>query len=106
MSTQISELAGVLLDENAELSLEELCRACGVERVVLVEMVQEGLLEPVDMRLAPWRFQGQALRRARTALRLRQDLDVNFAGTAMVLDLLDEIERLETRLRRLEGRFE
>ncbi len=106
MSTQLTVLAGVLLDENAELSLEDLCRACGVERMVLVEMVQEGLLEPVDVRLAPWRFQGDALRRARTALRLRRDLEVNFAGIAMILDLLDEIDDLETRLRRLEGRFE
>lgn len=106
MSTQLTVLAGVLLDENAELSLEDLCRACGVERMVLLEMVQEGLLEPVDVRLAPWRFQGDALRRARTALRLRRDLEVNFAGIAMILDLLDEIDDLETRLRRLEGRFE
>ncbi len=106
MSTQLTILAGVLLDENTELSLEDLSRACGVERMVLVEMVQEGLLEPVDVRLAPWRFQGDALRRARTALRLRQDLEVNFAGTAMILDLLDEIDSLETRLRRLEGRFD
>ncbi len=106
MNTQLSVLAGVLLDESAELSLEDLCRACGVERVVLVEMVEEGLLEPLDMQLAPWRFQGEALRRARTALRLRRDLDVNLAGAAMVLDLLDEIEQLETRLRRLEGRFD
>lgn len=106
MSTQLTVLAGVLLDENAELSLEDLCRACGEERRVLVEMVQEGLLEPVDVRLAPWRFQGAALLRARTALRLRRDLGVNFAGIAMILDLLDEIDSLETRLRRLEGRFE
>ena len=103
MSTQLSVVTGVLLDETAELSLEDLCRACGVERVVLVEMVQEGLLEPLDMRLMPWRFQGEALRRARTALRLRRDLDMNLAGAAMVLDLLDEIGRLEGRLRRLEG---
>ncbi len=106
MSTQLSILAGVLLDENTELSLEDLGRACGVERMVLVEMVQEGLLEPVDVHLAPWRFQGDALRRARTALRLRRDLEVNFAGIAMILDLLDKIDDLETRLRRLEGRFE
>ncbi len=106
MSTQLTVLAGVLLDESASLSLEDLSRACGVERMVLVEMVQEGLLEPLDMQLLPWRFPGEALSRARTALRLRRDLEVNFAGTAMILDLLDEIEQLETRLRRLEGRFE
>ncbi len=106
MSTQLTIMAGVLLDESAELSLEELSRACGVERMVLVEMVQEGLLEPVDAHLAPWRFRGNALCRARTALRLRRDLEVNFAGIAMILDLLDTIDHLETRLRRLEGHFE
>ncbi len=106
MSTHTTVLAGVLLDESAELSLEDLSRACGVERMVLVEMVQEGLLEPLDMRTLPWRFPGEALRRTRAALRLQRDLEVNLAGTAMILDLLDEIEQLETRLRRLEGRFD
>ncbi len=101
MSTQLSVIAGVLLDESSDLTLEELSRACGVERRVLVAMVEEGLLEPVDRSLAPWRFRGSALRRARTALRLQRDLEVNLAGTAMILELLDEIDRLERRLHRL-----
>lgn len=105
MSTQLTVVTGVLLDETASLSLDELSRACGVERMVVVEMVQEGLLEPLDTHLLPWRFPGEALRRARTALRLQRDLDINLAGTAMILDLLDDIEQLETRLRRLEGGF-
>jgi chaperone modulatory protein CbpM len=33
-------------------------------------------------------------------LRLWQDLDLSAAGTALVLDLLDQIEDLRSRLRR------
>jgi len=98
MSTQLNVIAGVLLDESSELTLEELARACGVQRGVLVEMVEEGLLEPVDRGLAPWRFHGPALQRVRAALRLQRDLELNLAGTALILDLLGEIERLERRL--------
>jgi chaperone modulatory protein CbpM len=37
------------------------------------------------------------LRRARKACRLAQDLEINAAGIALVLDLLDEIEALHAQ---------
>ncbi len=40
------------------------------------------------------------LRRAHAALRLAHDLELSPAATALVLDLLDEIEALRSRLRR------
>jgi chaperone modulatory protein CbpM len=41
------------------------------------------------------------LPRARTAVRLQRDLELSAAGTAVVLDLLAEIDSLRARLRRL-----
>ena len=41
-----------------------------------------------------------SLRRVRAALRLTRDMELNAAATALVLDLLDEIEALRSRLRR------
>jgi chaperone modulatory protein CbpM len=35
-------------------------------------------------------------------VRLRRDLNLNLAGTALALDLLDELEHLRERLRALE----
>ena len=35
-------------------------------------------------------------------MRLQRDLDLNLAGTALALDLLDELEQLRERLRALE----
>jgi hypothetical protein len=41
------------------------------------------------------------LRRARTALRLSQEMQLNVAGTGLVLDLMEEIDALKSQLRRL-----
>ncbi len=40
-----------------------------------------------------WRFSGAALRRARLALRLERDLELNLAGVALALELMEELER-------------
>lgn len=91
-------LQGVVVEE-VSLTLHELCRAshAGVEQIQL--WVVEGVLEPEGQTPEEWRFSGVALQRARRALRLTYDLDVNPAGVALALDLLDEIAVLESRLR-------
>ncbi len=95
-------LTGTLLDEECELSLRELASACGVSAEILIEMVDEGMLEPRGSDPLAWRFPPSALKRARTALHLQEDLGVNLAGAALVVDLLDEIRRLRHELARLQ----
>jgi chaperone modulatory protein CbpM len=48
---------------------------------------------------AEWRFSGTALRRARTALRLQRDLEINLPGVALALELLEEIDKLRRTLK-------
>lgn len=88
---------GTLLDEELILSLNEVCEACGVERSVVIEMVREGVAEPIDESAEKWRFSGVAVARLRTAYRLQRDLHVNLAGAALALDLLEEIRALRAR---------
>ncbi len=52
---------------------------------------------------AHWRFGGASLHRAHAALRLQRDLEINLAGVALALELLDEIESLRMRLRAMGG---
>ncbi len=96
-------LSGELLDEELELSLAELCSACRLSAERVRELVGEGLIEPLGSDPTRWRFQGVSIRRVHCALRLERDLGVNPAGTALVLDLLEELEQLRARLLRLEG---
>ncbi|WP_031432103.1 chaperone modulator CbpM [Methylomarinum vadi] len=96
-------LSGEIFEEEIELSLADLCRACQLPAERVFELVEQGVIEPVGRDPARWRFQGISVRRVRCAQRLEQDLGVNVAGAALAIDLLEELERLRARLRRLEG---
>lgn len=91
---------GYVLDESVTLTLTELSGACRVREELIVELVEEGVIEP-DIRQEHWTFPSTALRRAGRAVRLQRDLEINAAGAALVLDLLEEIEELRARLGRL-----
>lgn len=92
---------GVLVEEEVQFTLDELCRLCGANSEQLVALVDEGVLVTSGDDPQAWRFGGASLPRARAALRLTRDLELNAAGAALVLDLLDEIEALRSQLRRL-----
>lgn len=93
-------LTGYVLDETVTLTLTELSGACRVREEQIIELVEEGIIEP-DIRQDDWRFRSTQLRRAGRAVRLQRDLEINAAGAALVLDLLEEIEELRARLGRV-----
>ncbi len=96
-------LSGTLLDERTVFGLRELCAACGVHAEIVIEMVEEGVLEPRGAEPAEWLFPGSAVTRAQKALKLARDLRVNWPGAALALDLLEEIEWLRSHRRRAAG---
>jgi chaperone modulatory protein CbpM len=91
----------VLIEDHMELTLDDVTGACAVEMGRIVALVEEGVLDPVGTGPGQWRFSGAQLRRAATALRLQNDLEVNLAGVALALELLDEIGRLRLKLQAL-----
>jgi chaperone modulatory protein CbpM len=95
-------LTGILLDERIELTITELSQACASSSEWIVELVDEGVLEPTGQEQAHWRFSGTSLTKARAAMRLQHDLKINLAGVALALDLMHEIETLRERLCRIE----
>lgn len=95
-------IAGQLVDEQTELTLAELCALTRMSADELMELVDEGILEPTTRSGSRWRFRGSCLWRVRCAVNLRADLGVNWAGAALALDLLEELQLLRSRLRRLE----
>jgi len=103
MTATASDLEGVVLDERVTVTLTELTQLCRSDDHVVCLLVAEGVLHPLGARQEEWRFSGIEIRRARRAMRLQHDLELNLAGTALALDLLDEIEALRARLRALEA---
>ena len=92
-----------ILEEQTQLTLVDLCGACAVHAERIIELVDVGVLEPAGREPAHWRFGGGSLHRAHAALRLQRDLEINLAGVALALELLDEIESLRMRLRAMGG---
>lgn len=92
--------ATVVVEEHVSFNLLALCRASGADLEQVQALVGEGLLQPTGPGPQDWQFQGDALPQTRRALRLARDLDLDLAAVALVLDLLAEIDRLRSRLRR------
>jgi chaperone modulatory protein CbpM len=87
-------LTGDILEEASALSVSDLRRLIAVEERHIVEWVEEGVINVLEIDAAEWRFSGAQLRRARIALRLERDLGVNPAGVALALELLEELREL------------
>jgi chaperone modulatory protein CbpM len=88
----------LIVEDQVEFTLHDLCRVSGASEVQLVEWIEYGAIEPkyVSDDDGP-HFDGVSLRRVRKAHRLARDLEINAAGIALALDLLDEIEALRAR---------
>lgn len=92
----LTTVRGIVLDEQVTFTLGELSLACGIQTELVVEMVDHGVIEPA-VPGNEWQFYGDSLVRAQRALRLVRDLELNWPGAALVLDLLDELDRLQKR---------
>ena len=105
MTVTTDIVSGRIVEEEIELTLDELCQACGVDAPWLMTLVEEGILDPqqtphpgvqqIEMQL---RFSGLCVQRVRTVYRLQRDLGINLAGAALALDLLEEIDALKARM--------
>ena len=89
----------VILDDAEEITLADLSRACRVHAEWVIELIEEGVIEPRGPGRPQWRFAATTVIRVEKARRLQNDLGVNLAGVALALQLLDRIDTLELRLR-------
>jgi chaperone modulatory protein CbpM len=87
---------GCLTDEEQELSLMELCKQCRVSPEYIVDLVNEGILDYKGKSASAWRFPFSTVENVRKVLRFQRDLNINLAGAALALHLLEKIEKLES----------
>ncbi|MBW1955081.1 MAG: hypothetical protein JRI76_12085 [Deltaproteobacteria bacterium] len=89
---------------SAFLRMPEVASRCSIQPDMIYHFVRLGLIDPVEWTDNPeeWRFERHAVLLIQKILRLHRDLEINFAGIGVVLELLDRIEALERRIRDLE----
>ena len=85
------------------VTLQDLCSSCNITTEFVGKLVEFGALEPVyGNGPFDWQFHSAAIPRSRIAMRLHSVFEVNPAGSALILDLLDELTAARARLRLLE----
>jgi chaperone modulatory protein CbpM len=80
------------------LTIEELAIAAGLSAARVERLVRIGLIEATES--GPSAFTAATAARLRRMLRLRHDLGVNLGGAAIIVDLVERLERLERELAR------
>jgi len=91
-------LSGRIVENEKPLTLRQLCDTCAVRAEYIIEMVDEGFIEPIGVERSHWCFSGVSVRRVQRAKRLQRDLGINLAGAALAIELLEEIEQLRVLL--------
>lgn len=100
--TIISTFTAEILDEDYSFNLAELCHACNTHAEFLLNLIEHGVLEPQGKMPENWQFGVVALKRSQSAVRLRNDFNMNTEAIALVLDLLDELQELRQKMQLLE----
>lgn len=95
------------------ITSQEICQRFDLSTDALVEIVEHGIVEPEsgypEGHPEQWSFDVEYVITLRRATRLHRDLGIDWAGIALVLDLLEEREYLRQEneaLQRRLGRFE
>lgn len=102
MSTELTEV--LWLDEHSDLPLTRLAELSGLSEAELHELTDYGVLPPVDPDAAPLAYRADCIVIARTACRLRDELELDVHGLALILTLLDRVHDLEVQLSDLRAR--
>lgn len=96
----LADLIITEITDDETVSLVKLCHCTEIPVEQLFSMVEYGVLEPINSQLSHirWRFSANSISRVQTALRLQRDLDVNMAGAALAIELMDELKQLRQNI--------
>ena len=91
----------VWLDEQRVIGLAELVEVSGLSREELLELVHGGAIPAREAQGGSYVFSARVISVARTACRLRDELELDTAGLGVALRLLDRVRDLEEEIARL-----
>jgi chaperone modulatory protein CbpM len=86
-------VTAILLDDDSEITLVEVCQNYHLPEEIVIELVQLGLFQD-HLTIETLRFNAEKLARIESASRLLHDLKINTSGVVLALELLDQIEQL------------
>ena len=89
--------------DSEPVTLVDLCHITLRSSATIITIVEYGIVEPRGDSPENWRFNAAMIAEIHKALRLHDDLDIDWAGIALAIDLIDEVERLRESNRALQN---
>jgi len=93
----------IWLNDTDVCSIEQLADASGLSIDEVIDLIECGIIAPVDKGVEPQEFQLHYIVTAKTARRLRDDFERDRYGVALALTLLRRIDELEAELQASHG---
>ena len=87
------------------LNLTEVCLQTGATQETVIEIIEHGIVEPAGRSTEEWQFSPAMLLLTKKAVRLHRDLDVNWSGIALAMDLLGRLDKLKAENSHLKRRL-
>jgi chaperone modulatory protein CbpM len=101
----MSDPDALWLDEQRVVSLAELVEISGLTREELTELVHGGAIPVREIHDHGWTFSARVVSVARTACRLRDELELDLSGLTVALRLLDRVQELEGEIAHLRAQL-
>ncbi|HEX8590097.1 chaperone modulator CbpM [Pseudomonas sp.] len=93
------------MSDTLVIGMQELCEVVDLPAAFVIEIVEHGILEPQGRRPDEWRFDSASLSVAKRAVKLHHELQLEWDGVALALNLLEELERARAENRMLRQRL-
>jgi chaperone modulatory protein CbpM len=103
MNLHITE--SIWLNEQGVCRIEQLAEYSGLSIAEIADLIEVGLIEPVDPRAQPHTFQLRHIVTVKTAHRLREDFQLDRHGVALALTLLRRVDELEDQVKALKAQL-
>jgi chaperone modulatory protein CbpM len=88
------------------IHLDEICLSADISQEAVVEVVEYGIVTPIDGdNLAEWVFDLESAHWIKKAIKLSQQLQIDWVATAMVIDLMKTKQQLENENTQLKSRL-
>ena len=91
--------------ESQYFSFQELCNITALPSQTIIEIVDHGIIEPEGTDPETWLFNTQMVSVTRKALRLHNDLEIDWSGIALVISLLEELEEIRHENQQLKAQL-
>jgi chaperone modulatory protein CbpM len=95
-----------MTDITLRMHLDELCLSAGISQEAINAVVEYGIVTPLEGdTLSEWVFDLESAHWIKKAIKLNQQLQIDWIATAMVIDLMRKKQQLETENNQLKVRL-